>query len=285
MEGNKGKNIALSLVISMIKQEWRNIKEKFGFQNSSYSHSTQTITVNDIEFKMIKVDGGSFMMGATPKQMSDAYADEKPAHKVTLSEFYIGEFPVTQELWKALMGFNPSLRKFGGDKNPVNNVSWNKCDEFIKKLNEKTVNSRPQGMVFRLPTEAEWEYAARGGCKACGEDLKYSGSDNIDEVAWYKTNSSGQVHPVDKNPKRANQLEIYDMSGNVWEWCYDGMRAYDSKEQSNPVGPCGSSDRVLRGGAWYLGASSCRVSKRHSFAPGCSCHVYSLLLCLGKPLN
>ncbi len=314
--------IELSLEISKIKQVWRYFKEKFGSQNSSYSHSTQTIDlaskakvqylifdvsnlkehtlylnadnhsvchlnvvysgvfkVNGVEFKMIEVEGGSFMMGATPKQMSDAYENEKPAHKVTLSEFYIGEVPVTQELWRSLMGNNPSC--YVGDKIPVNYVNWNDCCDFINKLNEETVNTRPQGMVFRFPTEAEWEYAARGGCNACGEDFKYAGSDNLDEVAWNYRNSSLQPQPVCQ--KKPNQLGIYDMSGNVWEWCYDGMRIYDNKEQTDPIGPTESSFRALRGGCCFDGG--CSVSFRYTGTLDYYCDYYGLRLCLGQDIK
>ncbi len=239
------------------------------------------LDVKGFEFKMIKVDGGSFMMGATPKQVSDASDDEMPAHKVTLSKFYIGEVPVTQELWRSLMGGNPSIDV--GDKIPVNNVSYYDCCEFIKKLNEETVNTRPQGMVFRLPTEAEWEYAARGGYNACGEDFKYAGSNKINEVAWYFTNSSIDVHLVRK--KKPNQLGIYDMSGNVLEWCYDGRRTYNSKEQSNPIGPTGRSARALRGGERFSYARECRVSCRNFDRPYNRYSYYGLRLCLGQDIN
>ena len=209
--------------------------------------SEQTFNVNGVEFKMIKVEGGTFSMGATSEQGSDAYDDEKPVHSVTLSDYYIGETEVTQELWEAVMGSNPSEFKgnnlsffTGNNQRPVESVSWNDCQEFIKKLNQLT------GKEFRLPTEAEWEYAARGGKYSRG--YKYSGSNNADEVAWYDSNSGSKTHPV--KTKKDNELGLYDMSGNVWEWCNDWYGDYQSYSQTNPTGPSRGERRVLRGGSW-----------------------------------
>ena len=212
------------------------------------------ITVNGRTYgNMIFVKGGTFQMGATSEQGSDAYSDEKPVHTVTLSDYYIGETEVTQGLWKAVMGSNPSYESRGiGDDLPVNNVSWNDCQDFIKKLNQQT------GKHFRLPTEAEWEYAARGGSKS--KNYKYSGSNTIGDVAWYTDNSGSKVHPV--KSKSANELGIYGMSGNVWEWCEDWIGEYLSGTVTNPKGPSSGSDRVLRGGSWNNYARQCRVSYR-----------------------
>ncbi|MBE6346189.1 MAG: PEGA domain-containing protein [Lentimicrobiaceae bacterium] len=217
--------------------------------------SNETFTVNGVSFTMIKVEGGTFSMGATSEQGSDADSDEKPVHSVTLSDYYIGETEVTQELWEAVMGTNPSY--FRGSQKPVENVSWNDCKEFITKLNNLT------GMNFRLPTEAEWEYASRGGNKSKG--YKYSGSNTIGNVAWYWDNSGSTTHNV--KTKSPNELGIYDMSGNVWEWCEDWYGSYSSGSQTNPTGPSSGSNRVDRGGGWINNAEYCRVSNRSSFSP------------------
>ncbi len=219
----------------------------------------ETIVVNGVEFNMVKIDGGTFHMGATSEQGSVAYEDEKPVHSVTLSDFYIGETEVTQELWEAVMGSNPS--EFTGDnQRPVEYVSWDDCQEFIEKLNSLT------GKEFRLPTEAEWEYAARGGKYSRG--YKYSGSNNADEVAWYYDNSGRTTHPV--KTKKANELGLYDMSGNVLEWCNDWYNEnyYRNSPQTNPTGPSEGENRVVRGGCWYNSVRYVRVSYRFRYAPG-----------------
>lgn len=215
--------------------------------------STRTFTANGVSFKMIRVDGGTFTMGATSEHDSDANGKEKPAHQVTLSSYYIGETEVTQELWQAVMGSNPSY--FSGSRKPVEEVSWDDCQEFIRKLNSLT------GQSFRLPTEAEWEFAARGGNKSRG----YAGSNTIDNVAWYWENSNSQTHNVAN--KTANELGLYDMSGNVWEWCQDWYGSYTSSSQTNPTGPLSGSRRVRRGGSWFDSAGRCRVSYRSYFTP------------------
>ena len=194
-------------------------------------------------------------MGATSEQGSDAESYEYPVHSVTLSDYYIGETEVTQELWEAVMGTNPS--GFSGNQKPVEMVSWNDCQEFITKLNELT------GKNFRLPTEAEWEYAARGGNNSKG--YKYSGSNTIGNVAWFWYNSGEATHNV--KTKSPNELGIYDMSGNVWEWCEDCYGNYSSGSQTNPAGPSTGSGRVLRGGSWHGNAENCRVSNRSYFSP------------------
>lgn len=216
----------------------------------------KTFTVNGVSFEMVAVKGGTFTMGGTSEQGSDADSDEKPTHSVTLSDYYIGKFEVTQELWEAVMGSNPS--SFKGSKLPVESVSWDDCQSFIRKLNQLT------GMNFRLPTEAEWEYAARGGNKSRG--YKYSGSNNINDVAWYYDNSGSNTHAV--GTKSPNELGIYDMSGNVLEWCQDWYeRSYSSGSQTNPQGPSSGSGRVGRGGSWGADAQLCRVSSRGSITP------------------
>ncbi len=217
----------------------------------------QTISVNGVSFTMIAVEGGTFNMGATSEQGSDADSDESPVHSVTLSDYYIGETEVTQELWEAVMGSNPSYFS-GNPQRPVEYVSWYECKEFITNLNNLT------GMNFRLPTEAEWEYAARGGNRSQG--YKYSGSNTIGNVAWYDGNSASATHNV--KTKSPNELGIYDMSGNVWEWCEDRYGNYSSGSQTNPTGPSTGVRRVFRGGSWSANAKNCRVSNRFNDTPG-----------------
>ena len=235
-----------------------------------FGEDISVFNVKGVEFKMVKVQGGTFQMGATSEQGSYVWKDENPVHSVTLSDYYIGQTQVTQELWQVVMGNNPS--EFRGDnQRPVENVSWNDCQEFIKKLNRLT------GKNFRLPTEAEWEYAARGGSKSKG--YKYSGSNNPDAVAWYNKNSGRKTHPV--ATKQSSELGLYDMSGNVWEWCYDWRGKYKSNSQTNPTGSSAGSFRVLRGGCWYdFNARNVRVSVRNCGIPDSRSRGYGLRLAL-----
>ncbi|WP_051617642.1 SUMF1/EgtB/PvdO family nonheme iron enzyme [Prevotella sp. HUN102] len=204
---------------------------------------------------MVYVAGGTFDMGATSEQEIEAYPSEKPVHSVTLSSFYLCKYEVTQELWEEVMGENPSY--FKGAKLPLEYVSWEDCQAFIKTLNAKT------GMKFRMPTEAEWEYAARGGRKTYHN--KYAGSVKIDKVAWYYQNSESKAHEVGQ--LAPNELGLYDMSGNVLEWCQDWYGDYTAEAQTNPVGPAGGSSRACRGGSWNYRAVNCRVSYRNDFTP------------------
>lgn len=222
----------------------------------SSSGETLTFTVKGVSFKMVFVEGDTFTMGCTSEQGSDCYEDEKPSHSVTLSNYYIGQTEVTQALWKAVMGSNPSYF-MKGDNYPVEKVNWNDCQDFIKKLNRLT------GKKFALPTEAQWEYAARGGKQS--KHYKYAGSNTISNVAWYYGNSNSTTHPV--ATKSPNELGIYDMSGNVWEWCSDWYGSYSSSYQTNPTGPSSGSYRVYRGGSWYFSAGNCRVSNRSGSSP------------------
>lgn len=247
-----------------------------------------TIPVNGVSFDMIYVEGGTFMMGALPND-NDASDNEKPSHQVTLNSYYIGETEVTQDLWQTVMGNVPSY--FRGNKQPVEQVSWNDCQEFIRKLNSLT------GKNFRLPTEAEWEFAARGGNKSCG--YKYSGSNNIGNVAWYNDNSNWKCnksfislykimpkhncdkqasHPVKQ--KHSNELGIYDMSGNVWEWCQDRYGYYSSSSQDNPTGPSEGLGRIIRGGSWISNAKFCRSSFRLYLSPNSSGYYLGFRLAL-----
>lgn len=234
---------------------------------------TSTITeftVYGISFKMVKIDGGKFMMGATQEQGNSSLADEYPVHQVTLTKtYYIGQTEVTQELWNAVMGYNPSVYNGGNYgtnlQRPVEYISWSECQEFIAKLNEKT------GKNFRLPTEAEWEFAARGGDKSGG--YKYSGSNTIDDVAWYY-NDIPSLTPDTEGygtqtvaTKHCNELGIFDMSGNVNEWCQDQYGYYSSEPQIDPTGATGSTTCVVRGGSWFDSPGSCRVSCRRAIPP------------------
>ena len=244
---------------------------------------TKTFTVNGVTFKMVAVEGGTFMMGATTEQGSDIFDVELPAHEVTLSSYCIGQTEVTQALWQAVMGSNPSYfsSRNNFDTNlqrPVECVSWNDCQTFITKLNQLT------GRTFRLPTEAEWEFAARGGNQSKG--YKYSGSNNIDDVAWYwpiiPLQADGRKDGTQTVATKApNELGLYDMSGNVWEWCQDWCGIYSSDAQINPVGPSTGSLRVFRGSSWHsYDAWHCRVSIRGGYDPTSRCNDFGLRLAL-----
>ena len=228
---------------------------------AKFDNRTLTFTVNGVTFKMLPVEGGTFTMGATAEQGGNAESDGQPTHSVTLSSFYMGETEVTQALWQAVMGSNPS--NFKGNNLPVETVSWKDCQTFINKLNQ-LLAGQLGGKRFALPTEAEWEYAARGGKKSRG--YKYSGSNTLDNVAWYTstTNDSG-TKPV--GTKTPNELGLYDMSGNVWEWCSDWYGSYGSGAQTNPTGSTSGSYRVGRGGSWINSAGLCRVSVRYYDSP------------------
>jgi formylglycine-generating enzyme required for sulfatase activity len=217
--------------------------------------SNQTFTVDGINFEMVHVPGGIFTMGCTSGQGSDCPGNEKLANSVTLNSYYIGKFEVTQTLWKAVTGNNPS--GFIGNNLPVENVSWKDCIDFISKLNVKT------GKNFRLPTEVEWEYAACGGNR--NSNTKYPDSNDLDNAGWYKSNSRYTTHPV--GTKSSNELGIYDMSGNVWEWCMDWYDGYPAKTQQDTAGMKSGSSRVLRGGSWGSIAGHCHVAYRHCGCP------------------
>ena len=230
-------------------------------------HDDINIEIGSVKFIMKRVEGGVFTMGGTKEQGMDAFLDEYPTHKVMLDDYYMGEALVTQELWKEVMGTtvmqqrdkrNGSwpIRGEGNDY-PMYYVSWEECREFIQKLSGKT------GRKFQLPTEAQWEFAARGGNKSKG--YKYSGSDEIDGVAWYSDNSNSKTHPV--KSKKPNELGLYDMSGNVWEWCEDWYGNYSSDPQVNPKGPDRGRLRVCLGGGWGDDAKFCRVSRRDFINP------------------
>ncbi|MGL4364467.1 MAG: formylglycine-generating enzyme family protein, partial [Bacteroidales bacterium] len=233
----------------------------------SKKNQMQSILVNGVIFEMQQVHGGTFTMGCSPEQ-DFCDKDETPTHQVTLSDFYIGKYEVTQLQWYAIMDTLPSL--FRGASLPVESVSWNDCQKFIQRLNTLT------GKNFSLPTEAQWEYAARGG--KFSKNTRYAGSNNPDTVAWYKVNAFEETHKV--GTKLPNELGIYDMSGNIWEWCLDYYNPYLPNSQVNPVSNDTSIHRVFRGGGWDLGEKLCRVSRRSSFDPSYAIHTIGLRLVL-----
>lgn len=254
-------NYAMSFIDNVANNTDVNIARPFG--------NREMFIANGVEFAMVKVSGGTFQMGATSEQGSDADSDEYPVHQVTLSDYYIGETEVTQELWQAVMGSNPSYSKTSNQK-PVESVSWDNCQTFITRLNQLT------GKQFRLPTEAEWEYAARGGNKSNG--YKYSGSNDIGVVAWYYENSGSTTHNV--GTKAPNELGLFDMTGNVWEWCQDWSGSYGSSSQTNPTGPSSGTYRVFRGAGWNNFAGGCRVSNRGDDMPSYASITIGLRLAL-----
>lgn len=235
---------------------------------NNVSYSNGVLNVDGVTYDMVKVKAGTFTMGAT-SEMKDPYSFEKPTHQVTLTnDYYIGKTEVTQALWKAVMGNSPSY--FKGDNLPVESVSWNDCQKFISKLNSMT------GQNFRLPTEAEWEFAARGGNNS--NHYQYSGSNKLGDVAWYEGNSGDKTHVV--ATKQPNELGLYDMSGNVYEWCSDWFGNYSSSSLTNPTGPNSGSGRVNRGGSWVNDAGLCRSSFRSGSTPGYSSRNLGLRLVL-----
>ncbi len=204
--------------------------------------------------EMIFVKGGCYRMGDT---FGDGQSDEKPVHEVCVDDFYIGKYEVTQGQWQSVMGSNPSSFKNCGENCPVEQVSWKDVSNFIDRLSSRT------GKRYRLPTEAEWEYAARSG----GKSEKYAGGNDVDAVAWYGGNSGSKTHPVGR--KQPNGLGLYDMSGNVWEWCNDwyGSDYYGSSPRDNPEGPSSGSGRVNRGGDWSIAAGYVRAAIRYRDHP------------------
>lgn len=239
--------------------------------------ANKVFTVNGVTFTMVFVESGSFTMGATAEQQ-EPLEDEKPPHRVTLTkDFYMGETEVTQALWKAVMGFTPtasgsqwSTERGMGDHFPAYYISYEDVQQFISQLNSLT------GAQFRMPTEAEWEYAARGGSKSKG--YQYSGSNTLGDVAWYGGNSGRKTHAV--KTKKANELGLYDMSGNVWEWCSDRKGDYSSSSVVDPTGAESGSYRVYRGGSWYASARYCRVAFRTGFSPSARNDVFGFRLAL-----
>lgn len=232
---------------------------EFNLNCFSQGSKVMTFTVNDYSFPMIYVQGGTFVMGATPEQREDALSDEYPPHHVELNDYWIGQYEVTQGLWEAVMGNNPSMSEHS-DEVPIEGISWEDCWTFIDKLND-LLQDELGDKHFALPTEAQWEYAARGGNRSKG--YKYAGGDYIDRVAWYTYNANSSPHPVGQ--KMANELGLYDMSGNIDEWCFDihGYYSCSRNIQKNPRGASRGEGRVIRGGSCISTDYGCRVSSRY----------------------
>ena len=243
----------------LIEAGWGNLVVNIKDNTAIFTYRSSTDTeriIRQITSTLISIQGGTFIMGCKSMQGGDCNFVEKPVRQVTLSNFYIGKYEVTQLQWRVVMGANPSYFQ-NCDTCPVENVSWNDIQTFLIKLNALT------GKNYRLPTEAEWEYAARGGNRSSG--YKYSGSNALGAVAWNADNSRDKTHPVGQ--KSPNELGVHDMSGNVWEWCQDWYGIYDKRPQNNPIGPTIGVSRVERGGSWSNTARHTRVSYRHGNTP------------------
>ncbi|MCW5906535.1 MAG: formylglycine-generating enzyme family protein [Chitinophagales bacterium] len=226
-------------------------------ENKPLDAKTKAI-LQEIEERMVLIEGGTFTMGCVNPQDTDCYYWEKPRHTVMVDTFYMGKYPVTQKQWKTIMGSDPSKKEC--QDCPVIYVSWHDAQMFISKLNQLSHQN------YRLPTEAEWEYAAKGGNKSHG--YKYAGSNVAMEVAWFDTLIAHHTHPV--GTKKPNELGLYDMSGNVWQWCSDWFdeKYYSKSPSSNPKGPeTGNGNRVLRGGSWWGPMKDCRVANRDMYPP------------------
>lgn len=257
--------------LNMVPKRTDNESQTFQKWKQTTPAGDPVFKAEGVSFVMKLVEGGSFQMG-------EADDDEKPIHSVTVNSFYMCETEVTQALWKAVMGMTVSQQRDlvdhskplrgVGDNYPMYYVNWYECQDFIFRLNQYT------GQHFRFPTEAEWEYAAKGGAHKNRSD-RTSGRD-LKSVAWYADNSNESSHQV--KSKSPNSLGLYDMIGNVWEWCQDWYGSYQTGSQTAPQGPSTGSKRVLRGGSWYSPSSSCRVSKRHKLDPSYRDTCYGLRL-------
>ena len=259
-EGFQQKHVAYVLDCICYGLGWQGeLPEELDEREEEETIDKHYVTVGNVSFTMVSIQGGTFDLGATPEQGLYAAFDEKPSIQVTVSSFYLADTLVTQDLWNEIMDDNPS--HFKGDKLPVERISWEDSQEFIKRLSIQT------GIKFRLPTEAEWEYAARGGQNS--KHLKYAGANDDSKIdyAWLKENSQSKSHDVKK--KMPNELDLYDMSGNISEWCSDWyFNSYaNNGDRVNPKGPSSGVAKVYRGGSWDDKAMNCRVSKRFSMNP------------------
>ena len=245
----------------------------------------KSVRLDKLSIPMTKVAGGTFQMGSNDSDWTN------PIHTVTVDSFYIGTYEITQDIYEQVMGTNPS--NFEGARLPVETVNWYDAVEFANALSRKdgldevyTIDGEDvvcdwDKKGYRLPTEAEWEYAARGGAKNQG--YTYAGSNTVGDVAWYFDNSSNKTHNV--GSKTANELGLYDMSGNVWEWCWDFYGKYSSSLQPDPVGPGSGSGRVERGGSWYGDARDCRVANRSGGSPEYASYSYGFRVALAPQFN
>lgn len=217
--------------------------------------------VNDIPLRMVFVKGGDMQLGCTAERDDSCKSREIPNHTVSLPDFYMGETEVTQALWMAVMGRDNNPSYWKGNWLPVERVSWAECQRFINRLNKFLSADLPQGYRFALPTEAQWEYAARGGLKSAG--TSYSGGNDLKQVAWFYSNSNERTHDV--RIKTANELGLFDMSGNVWEWCqdwFDENYYAENKDWNNPLNDQETAYRVQRGGSWNYAAPYQRCANR-----------------------
>lgn len=274
LSGDIGRNVSAGDEKKIIAFDMPEIR---GLDSSEYyfivevDDGSVNIYINDIVLKMLPVEGGTFMMG---NNKADAarhhYESERPAHQVTVSDFYLGKYEVTQRLWTTVMGENPSKWQYN-DSLPVEQVSWNDVQIFVARLSQMT------GYHFRLPTEAEWEYAARGGKKSKG--YTYPGTNgDLSSYAWFGFNAGGHTHPVGQ--KKPNELGFHDMAGNVWEWCSDWASDYTSESQTNPRGPKHGENKIARGGSMNSPTYGCTVSDRCWYLPDHGYGFYGFRLAL-----
>ena len=251
LSGYHDKSVTVTVEPDKTAMHTETLEKVIAVEQRISSGGGQKVSGSLTGMEFVRIPGGSFQMGS-----NDGESDEKPIHRVTISPFYIMTTEVTQKMWKDIMGSNPS--NFKGDNLPVETISWNDIQEFLKKLNQ-----RDPGKGYRLPTEAEWEYSCRAGTTT-----KYhsgdSGSD-LGRVGWYEGNSNSKTHPVGQ--KVPNSFGLYDMHGNVWEWCQDWKGTYPSSSVTDPKGPSTGSYRVFRGGSWYFSARNCRSANRDLYVP------------------
>jgi formylglycine-generating enzyme required for sulfatase activity len=290
-------NLGFRIVLEPAKNffDLKSLKDAINQQSVKFSSpKNRNFKIDDLNFEMVFVQGGTFIMGCT-SDPNDCFENEEPTHSVTLSDFYLGKWQVTQQLWKKVMGTTISQQRnlldsiftfpFHGEGGlyPMYYINYMECEEFCEKLNQLLSKQLPEGYKFALPSEAQWEYAARGGKKSKG--YLYSGSDKIGNIAWYEELSNEQTHEV--GTKKKNELGIYDMSGNLWEWCVDWFDGeyYNYSPSTDPTGPSYGYFRALRGGSWRSIAQGCRTSCRYRSSPNERASNCGLRLALVKEKN